>query len=85
LSRLGDIVNPRVISVKAEEGYKLSLTFENGETKIFDMSPYLDFGVFTELKDKNYFQQVKPFLGSITWPNGQDICPDTLYIKGISL
>jgi hypothetical protein len=47
-----------------------------------DVRPQLDFGVFTELKDENYFRQVKPFLGSIAWPHGQDICPDTLYMDG---
>lgn len=33
------------------------------------------------IKDKKYFRQVKPFMGTITWPHGQDVCPDTLYIK----
>lgn len=74
-------MNPRVKSVIANEDYMLSITFENGETKIFDMSPYLDFGVFVELRDKNYFKQVKTFMGSIAWPHGQDVCPDTLYIE----
>ena len=75
-------MNPRVKSVTADKDYALLVTFENGETKIFDMNPYLDFGVFTELKDKNYFKQVKPFMGAVAWPHGQDVCPDTLYIEG---
>ena len=75
-------MNPRVKSVVANENYTKTITFENGETKIFDMTPYLDFGVFIELKDKNYFRQVKPFMGTISWPHGQDVCPDTLYIEG---
>ncbi len=45
------------------------------------MKPYLDFGVFTELADENYFKQVRPFMSTIAWPHGQDICP-TLYIDG---
>jgi hypothetical protein len=24
---------------------------------------------------------VKPFLGSIQWSNGVDLCPDTLYLE----
>ena len=39
-------MNPRVKSVVANENYTITITFENGETKIFDMTPYLDFGVF---------------------------------------
>ena len=75
-------MNPRVKSVIANEDYTLSIIFENEEIKTFNMSPYLAFGVFVELKDKNYFRQVKSFMGTIAWPHGQDICPDTLYIEG---
>ncbi|MCK4400794.1 DUF2442 domain-containing protein [bacterium] len=75
-------MNPRVKSVIASEDYTLSIIFGSGETKTFNMSPYLNFGVFAELKDKNYFRQVKSFMGTIAWPHGQDICPDTLYIEG---
>ncbi len=55
----------------------------NDETRIFDVKPYLDKGIFTELRDLHYFNSVKPFLGSIQWKNGQDFCPDTLYEEGI--
>jgi preprotein translocase subunit SecE len=42
------------------------------------MKPYLDKGVFQELKNINYFNQVDIFLGAVTWPNEQDIAPETL-------
>jgi hypothetical protein len=70
------------MSVRAKNSYILEITFENNETKTFNVRPYLDFGVFTELKDKYCFRQIKPFWGSIAWPHGQDICPDTLYMDG---
>ena len=73
-------MNPRVKSVKAVQDYKLDIIFENNEEKIFDCSSLLDFGVFKELQDKNYFQQVQCKYGTVTWPNEQDICPDTLYL-----
>jgi len=73
-------MNPRVISVIANDDYTLTLTFTNGEIKVYDMNPVLDFGVFKELKDKSYFRQVFAFNGTIQWPNEQDICPDTLYL-----
>ncbi len=31
------------------------------------------------------FNSVRPFLGSIQWKNGQDLCPDTLYLESILL
>jgi hypothetical protein len=73
-------MNPRVKDVKPNSNYTLILTFTNNEVKIFDMKPYLDKGIFKELKDINLFNSVKPFLGSIQWKNGQDLCPDTLYL-----
>ncbi len=72
-------MNPRVKEVKANPDYTLTLTFTNGEVKVFDVKPYLDKGIFRELKDMSVFNSVRPFLGSIQWRNGQDFCPDTLY------
>jgi serine protein kinase len=54
------------------------------EKKIYDCSPLLDFGIFQELKNQHYFNQVKVLDGTVTWPNEQDICPDTLYLDSIS-
>ena len=82
-------MNPRVQSVHPEDDYKLRLTFTNGEARIYDCSPLLDFGVFKELREVAYFRQVRTSLGTVVWPNEQDICPDTLYedsrpIKNVS-
>jgi len=74
-------MNPRVKAVKPNPDYTLTLTFANDEVKVFDVSPYLNVGVFRELKDMRWFNSVKPFLGSIQWQNGQDLCPDTLYLE----
>ena len=73
-------MNPDVIKVKPRKDYTLLLTFKNGEKKVFDVKPYLDKGIFRELKDESLFKTVRPFLGSIQWKNGQDLCPDTLYL-----
>ncbi len=73
-------MNPRISEVAASEDYKLRLTFTNGERGIYDCSNLLDFGVFKELRDFNYFKQAKVSEGTVVWPHEQDICPDTLYI-----
>lgn len=73
-------MNPRVTQVKALSNYCLQITFTNQEQKIYDCSSLLDFGIFQELKNKHYFEQVKAVDGTVSWPHGQDICPDTLYI-----
>lgn len=78
-------MNPSVKTVEAIDGHKLRLQFENGELKIFDVSPYLEKGIFVELKDENYFKQVRVAFGSIEWPHEQDFSRDTLYLLGTSL
>ncbi|MGQ9625524.1 MAG: DUF2442 domain-containing protein [Anaerolineae bacterium] len=78
-------MNPRVIAVKPNPDYTLTLTFANGEVRRFDVKPYLDKGIFRELRDMSLFNSVIPFLGSIQWRNGQDFCPDTLYLESIPI
>ncbi|MGL6064762.1 MAG: DUF2442 domain-containing protein [Fusobacteriaceae bacterium] len=68
-----------VKDVKALKDYKLQLTFKSDETKIFDVSPYLDKGIFKTLKDINVFNSVRVVFDSIEWSNGVDIDPETLY------
>ena len=76
-------MNPRVKDVKPNPDHTITLTFTNNEVKLFDMKPYLNIGIFKELRDIHLFNTVKPFLGSIQWKNGQDLCPDTLYMDSI--
>lgn len=73
-------MNPRVLDVTPTDDYKLRLVFSNGETRVYDCSCLLDFGVFKELSDINYFKSVSVAYGTVTWPHEQDICPDTLYL-----
>lgn len=68
-----------VKKVNPIDNHKLILTFENDEVKLFDMSPYLNRGIFKELKDESLFKAVKVSFDSIEWPNEADIDPETLY------
>jgi len=68
----------KVIKVNANNDYTLSVKLSDGRSGKFDVKPYLEKGVFTELKDKNYFKQVKPFFCGIVWPNEQDLSADTI-------
>ena len=70
-----------VTEVEPLEDYQLLLTFENGEKRIFDMKPYLDKGVFQELKDEKMFRTVRVSFDSIEWANQADIDPEVLYEK----
>jgi Protein of unknown function (DUF2442) len=69
--------------VRPTENYQLLLTFENGEKRQFDMKPYLDYGIFQELKDLKIFNTVKPSFDSVEWANEADFDPEILYQKSI--
>ncbi len=76
-------MNPRVTAVIPREDYRLELIFSNGEQRVYDCRHLLEFGVFKELKNRHYFNQVKEMLGTVVWPHDQDICPDTLYLDSL--
>jgi hypothetical protein len=71
----------KVVSVRALDDFRLDLTFASGERRIFSAHPYLDKGIFTELQDPTYFQQVRVVFGAVAWPNEQDFSPETLYLE----
>jgi hypothetical protein len=76
-------MNPRVKSVTSGDDYCLHIEFSNGETGIYDCKPLLDFGVFRELRDMDYFRQARVEYGTVVWPHEQDICPDTLHLDSL--
>ncbi len=70
-----------VRNVKPQDNYMLLLTFENGEKRQFDMKPYLEIGIFKELKDLSLFKTVKTSFDTIEWANEADFDPEVLYQK----
>ncbi|WP_044412856.1 DUF2442 domain-containing protein [Thiomicrospira microaerophila] len=71
----------KVISVIPLADYRLQLKFSTGEEAVFDMTPYLDKGVFTQLRDVTVFKQAYIAWDTVCWPNELDISPDTLFFK----
>jgi hypothetical protein len=76
-------MNPYVEAVKPLADYRLLLTFENGEQRIFDAKPYLDRGVFARLQDRRTFAEARVVAGSVEWSGGLDLSYDTLYVKSV--
>ncbi|MFH0938311.1 MAG: DUF2442 domain-containing protein [Planctomycetota bacterium] len=74
-----------IVEVKPFDNYKLLLIFENKEKKVFDVSPYLKLGKFSELKNTSLFNTVKVKFDSIEWDNNLDIDPELLYEKSIKI
>ena len=73
-------MNPRVASVCTLPGLKLQLEFEDGRRATFDVAPYVEFPVFQQLKDPDYFCRARVDHGTVQWPGGIDFDPDTLYL-----
>lgn len=74
-------MNPSVKAVLALPDFRLLLTFENGETRIFDAAPYLEKGVFQRIKHPGLFGLAKVVAGSVEWPGEIDLSYDTLYLE----
>lgn len=72
-----------VTDVTPLSNYMLRLKFKNGEEKVFDMKPYLETGIFKELKDENVFKTAKVNFDTVEWANEADIDPETLYHESV--
>lgn len=68
-----------VVKVETKPDYVLHLEFENGEKRIFDMSPYMDKRPFVQLKGSPLFAMASIDYGTVVWPGNIDIAPETLY------
>ena len=68
-----------VVKVEAKPGYTLLLEFENGEKRVFDMTPYMDKKPFVRLKGSPLFAMASVDYGTVVWPGDIDIAPETLY------
>ena len=76
---------PKIVRLEALASYKLKLEYETGETKIFDVAPYISGSWFGKLHDENYFKSVRilPNGKGIEWRDGQDIAPHELYEESV--
>ncbi|WP_153110564.1 DUF2442 domain-containing protein [Propionivibrio limicola] len=80
---MGELLD--VVKVNAKPGYLLELEFENGERRLFDMSPIIDKKPFGRLKENNTFFAARIDYGTVVWPENIDIDPETLYDRSIPL
>jgi hypothetical protein len=74
-----------VTNVTPIDNYNLILTFENGEKRQFDMNPFLNQGIFKELRDISKFNSVKVSFDTIEWENAADLDPEILYHSSVKI
>ncbi len=73
---------PLLTEAQPLDGNAAHVRFEDGTTADVDLSYLLDYGgVFAPLRDPAYFARLRADAeaGTIVWPNGADIAPETLY------
>jgi hypothetical protein len=71
-----------VVEIKYKKGFIYHVVFDDGKRGDIDFSEYIGKGpVFEPLRDKTFFKKATIEGGTISWPNGADIAPETLYEK----
>ena len=70
---------PSVVRAEYRGSYRVRVVFADGVDGTVDFSDWLEGPVFEPLKDKQYFSRFFVDGGTIVWPNGADIAPETLY------
>ena len=61
------MLRPTAISVTVQKDYTLKVIFNNGETKIFDVKPYIKGSWYSRLKDFSYFSLAKADRFTVIW------------------
>ena len=68
-----------IVSAKALDDHKVAVTFDTGDTGIFDCTRYLDKPYWKPLNDKAFFNQVRVDYGTLVWPNEIDVGPEDVW------
>lgn len=73
-----------ITAAKYLNDFKVSVTFNSGESYVIDLKEELTGEIFAPLKDQKAFALLKfaPDLDTIVWDNGADFAPEFLYELG---
>jgi len=88
-----------IVDVVANDNFTLTLTFDNGERRIFDAAPLLKpgtvFAPFAKLEnfrrvyldeDHSVAWDIDPAVDSrVIWNNKVDLCPDSCYVDSVPI
>ena|SRR5687767_5685491 len=70
---------PSVVRAEYRGGFRIHVTFNDRSEATVDFRQWLDGPVFEPLKDPSYFRRFFVDGGTVVWPNGADVAPETLY------
>lgn len=71
----------RVVEARALPGFRLWIRFGSGLAGEIDLSDLVGHGVFAAWNEPSAFDRayVDATSGTVAWPGGIDLCPDSLY------
>jgi hypothetical protein len=72
---------PVVVRAEYRGDCRIHLVFNDGLEETIDFSDWLEGPIFEPLKDDAYFRRFFIEGGTVTWPNGADIAPETLHAR----
>ena len=75
---------PTVIRAEYCGEFRICVTFNDGMEDTIDFSEWLAGPIFEPLKEPGYFKRFFIDGGTVAWPNGADIAPETLYERAKS-
>ena len=70
---------PTVVHAEHRGAFRLHVVFNDASENTIDFGPWLEGPMFEPLKDLHYFRRFFVDGGTVVWPNGADIAPETLY------
>ena len=70
---------PSVVQAEHRGDFRLRVVFNDGSENTIDFSQWFEDPMFEALKTETFFSRYFIDGGTVTWPNGADIAPETLY------
>ena len=70
---------PIVVRAEHRGGYHIHLSFNDGSEGTVDFQAWLQGPIFEPLRNATYFRKFFLDGGTVVWPNGADIAPETLH------
>jgi len=68
-----------VTEIKPAGNRTFEVKFADGLMGTLRVAPSFCTGVFNSLRDDRLLEQASLVNGAVTWPNGLDLAPDTMY------
>ena len=70
---------PAVVRAEYRGEFRIRVVFNDGVDATLDFAEWLDGPNFEPLKDPSFFARFFVEGGTVVWPNGADIAPETLH------